>query len=33
MLSAWDHVNERITLTASDCQQLNLMAQELSQIE
>ncbi len=33
MLSAWDHTNERITLTASDCQQLNLMALELSQLE
>ena len=32
MLSAWEHTNERITLTASDCQQLNLMALELSQL-
>lgn len=32
MLSAWEHTNERITLTASDCQQMNLMALELSQI-
>ena len=32
MLSAWEHTNERITLTAYDCQQLNLMALELSQI-
>ena len=30
MLSAWPHSNERITLTAWDCQQMNLMAQELS---
>ena len=30
MLSAWPHCNERITLTAWDCQQMNLMAQELS---
>ena len=30
MLSAWPHSNERITLTAYDCQQMNLMAQELS---
>ena len=32
MLSAWEHTNEHITLTASDCQQLNLMALELSQL-
>ena len=32
MLSAWEHTNERITLTASDCQELNLMALELSQL-
>ena len=32
MLSAWERTNERITLTASDCQQMNLMALELSQI-
>ena len=32
MLSAWEHTNERVTLTASDCQQMNLMALELSQI-
>jgi REP element-mobilizing transposase RayT len=32
MLSAWDHTNERITLTASDCQQMNLMALELSKL-
>lgn len=32
MLSAWEHTNERITLTGSDCQQMNLMALELSQI-
>lgn len=31
MLSAWEHTNERITLTAYDCQQMNLMAIELSQ--
>ena len=30
MLSAWPHSNERITLTAHDCQQMNLMALELS---
>ena len=30
MLSNWPHSNERITLTAWDCQQMNLMAQELS---
>ena len=32
MLSAWPHSNERITLTAWDCQQMNLMAQELSHV-
>ena len=32
MLSAWPHSNERITLTAYDCQQMNLMAQELSRL-
>ena len=32
MLSAWAHQNERITLTAFDCQQMNLMALELSQL-
>ena len=32
MLSAWDHLNERVTLSASDCQQMNLMAIELSQL-
>lgn len=32
MLSAWPHSNERITLTAYDCQQMNLMAQELSRV-
>lgn len=30
MLSAWPHRNEKITLTAYDCQQMNLMALELS---
>ena len=30
MLSAWEHTNERIALTALDCQQMNLMALELS---
>ena len=30
MLSAWEHLNERITLTAHDCQQMNLMALELA---
>lgn len=29
MLSAWEHTNERTTLTAHDCQQMNLMALEL----
>ena len=29
MLSAWPHSNKRIILTAYDCQQMNLMAQEL----
>lgn len=33
MLSAWEHTNERITLTAHDCEQLNLMALELCQTE
>ena len=32
MLSAWEHTNERITLTAHDCQQMNLMALELSRM-
>lgn len=32
MLSAWEHTNERITLTASDCQKMNLMAIELSKV-
>ena len=32
MLSAWEHTNERITLTANDCVQMNLMAQELSRM-
>ena len=32
MLSAWEHTNERITLTAYDCQQMNLMAIELSKL-
>ena len=32
MLSAWEHTNERVTLTASDCQQMNLMAIELSEL-
>jgi hypothetical protein len=31
MLSAWEHHNERRTLTAYQCQQMNLMALELSQ--
>ncbi len=31
MLSAWEHANERRTLTAYDCQLMNLMAIELSQ--
>ena len=30
MLSAWPHINEHINLTAYDCQQMNLMAQELN---
>ena len=30
MLSAWEHLNERITLTAHDCQQMNLMVLELA---
>ena len=33
MLSAWPHYNERITLTAHDCQQMNLMALELSSLD
>ena len=33
MLSAWEHTNERVTLTASDCQQMNLMAIELSALK
>jgi len=33
MLSAWPHSNERIALTAYDCQQMNLMAQELSRLD
>ena len=32
MLSAWEHTNERITLTANDCVQMNLMAHELSRL-
>ena len=32
MLSAWEHTNERVTLTANDCQQMNLMAIELSEL-
>ena len=32
MLSAWEHTNERVTLTAYDCQQMNLMAIELSEL-
>lgn len=32
MLSAWAHTNERIALTALDCQQMNLMALELSRL-
>lgn len=32
MLSAWEHRNDHITLTAYDCQQMNLMAIELSQL-
>ncbi len=32
MLSAWAHTNERTTLTAHDCQQMNLMALELSEL-
>lgn len=32
MLSAWEHTNERITLTAYDCVQMNLMALELSRL-
>ena len=30
ILSAWQHANERLPLTASDCQQMNLMALELA---
>jgi REP element-mobilizing transposase RayT len=30
ILSAWEHSNERLPLTASDCQQMNLMALELA---
>ena len=30
ILSAWEHSNERLSLTASDCQQMNLMALELA---
>jgi REP element-mobilizing transposase RayT len=33
MLSAWEHTNEHVTLTASDCQQMNLMAIELSKLK
>ena len=29
MLSVWEHVNERLSLTSADCQQMNLMALEL----
>lgn len=32
MLSVWEHSNERITLTAHDCEQMNLMALELSRL-
>ena len=32
MLSAWEHTNERIVLTASDCGQMNQMALELSRM-
>jgi REP element-mobilizing transposase RayT len=31
ILSAWEHSNERLSLTASDCQQMNLMALELAE--
>ena len=31
ILSAWEHSNERLPLTASDCQQMNLMALELAE--
>ena len=30
MLSAWEHHNEKVPLTASQCQQMNMMALELS---
>ena len=33
MLSPWEHHNERQKLTASQCQQLNLMALEMSQYQ
>jgi len=33
MLSPWEHHNERQKLTASQCQQLNLMALEISQYQ
>lgn len=33
MLSVWPHSNERVTLTAYDCQQMNLQAQELSRLD
>ena len=32
MLSTWEHNNEQIKLSANDCQQMNLMALELSQL-
>ena len=32
ILSAWQHQNERHTLTAADCQQMNLMALELASL-
>ena len=32
MLSTWEHSNEQVKLSATDCQQMNLMALELSQL-
>jgi REP element-mobilizing transposase RayT len=32
MLSTWEHSNEQVKLSAIDCQQMNLMALELSQL-
>lgn len=32
MLSTWDHSNEQVKLFATDCQQMNLMSLELSQL-